>query len=130
MKILRREVVLMRDQTFVADAQSVVLPSKLTDQDSEFVLLVKVAKSGTPPALSYIWVKPRFVDDQGNAYRMVDESLGDLIIEVTGVPDGYAVRGKCVGKEIQVIVVAGGTLSTSNYFTVNARLQFYGESEG
>ncbi len=126
--IKKEEFILHTNVKLVADGQTAVSHTKIPDQAKDFIVYYSVAKTGTPPAKSYTRIEIQHIDSDGNAYTLTDGLAEDLLEEVTFVPVARAVPGKAVGSEIRVKLTGAGTLSTSNYFTVNARIEFMTET--
>lgn len=123
---LRRcEIIFIEGEQLVADAQTAASKSFICDDYSDFLLLYEVAKAGTVPDTSTVQFYVRFHDRKDKIYNYEDGAFGLLLEEESSVPCLRAFRGRCIGREMSVKVVASGTLSTTNYFTVGARAQFF-----
>ncbi len=123
--IQRCEITFIEAEHLQADKANTASKSFICDAYSDFLLLYEVAKSGTPPDTSTVQFYVRFHDRKDKIYNYEDGAFGLLLEEESSVPCLRAFRGRCIGREMSVKAVASGTLSTSNYFTVGARVQFF-----
>jgi hypothetical protein len=127
MTVERSEIQLILDQKFTADGQTVLTSPIVCDQWQWFALMYSVKDSGTCPAKSYIRIDTMFVDKNDNRYRLTDANFGCVLEEVTFVDVKRAIVGRCIPEQLMFEVSATGSLSTSNYYTVVLRVQFYKE---
>ncbi len=125
--VRRCEITFIDAEKLQADKANIGSKSFICDEYSDFLLLYEVSKSGTPPDTSTVQFHVRFHDRKDKIYNYEDGAFGLLLEEESSVPCFRAFRGRCIGREMSVKAVASGTLSTTNYFTVGARVQFFKE---
>ena len=125
--VKRCEIIFIEAERLQADKAKVASKSFICDEYSDFLLLYEVAKDGTVPDTSTVQFYVRFHDRKDKIYNYEDGAFGLLLEEESSVPCLRAFRGRCIGREMSVKAVASGSLSTSNYFTVGARVQFFKE---
>lgn len=123
--VKRCEIIFIEDEHLQADKANIGSKSFICDEYSDFLLLYEVAKEGTVPDTSTVQFYVRFHDRKDKMYNYEDGAFGLLLEEESSVPCLRAFRGRCIGREMSVKAVASGTLSTTNYFTVGARVQFF-----
>lgn len=121
----RHEETFLFAKKLTVDAQEIRSDTFLCDGYSDFLLMYDITKKGTPPNLSTVQIYVLFHDEDGNAYPYEDGVFGLLLEEESSMDCKRAFAGKCIGREMSIKAVAAGTLSGTNYFTVNARAQFF-----
>ena len=124
MVIQRREVHVFQSQLFQAASLEARAPPVDCEDADQFMLLIDIGEGGTVDHSATLTFSPLFIDDDGHEYINGNTTWGTFAIAGSAVPEKVAVNGPVLSKVMGLKVVSAGTLSTTNYFTLNARIVF------
>lgn len=129
MGVKRREETFFFNEKLFADAMTKLSPAFNCAEYTDFLLMYSITEGGTPPDTSTVQIWVQFLDQQNNVYLYEDGAFGLLLEGESSTPCNRAFKGQCIGKEMSIKIKGSGTLSTTNYYVVKVRVQFFRKEE-